>query len=267
MFLSLVSTTVPVQLSVPVQVVPVPQTIRVYTSITCICFVVTMSLSFVTKAIQTTAADGTFEEQAVENDDDNQREATRGRNTMGLFDQLRQNKDEEEAARLEFQRSIMRGTLALDEDDAAHLQELQRQKEAQNDAHVRYTEMQLASFRAAQAERFARSASQEKSQQLSTHDSGTTTTDLANKVKLPIAPNIQIRKRRRQEHSSGSVDVAEPLEQDLNKIATLTELPVIHDEKTSAQPLNHVENSNSNRSSRDGAVSSLLVGYSSDEDD
>jgi hypothetical protein len=53
-----------------------------------------MSLSFVTKAIQTTAADGTFEEQAVENDDNN-KQGSRGGNTIGLFDQLRQNKYEE----------------------------------------------------------------------------------------------------------------------------------------------------------------------------
>jgi FAM192A/Fyv6, N-terminal domain len=72
---------------------------------------------------------------------------------VGLFEQLRQNQEEEEAAREEFQRSIMRGTLALDDDDAAHLQQLQAQKQAARSAQEQQTAEQLASFRTAQAER------------------------------------------------------------------------------------------------------------------
>jgi FAM192A/Fyv6, N-terminal domain len=115
-----------------------------------------MSLSFVTKAIQTTAADGTFEEQPVIDTSataSSLRSGSGGGTGVGLFEQLRQNQEEEEAAREEFQRSIMRGTLALDDDDAAHLQQIQAQKRAARSVQEQQTAEQLASFRAAQAER------------------------------------------------------------------------------------------------------------------
>jgi hypothetical protein len=115
-----------------------------------------MSLSFVTKAIQTTAADGTFEEQPVIDTSATASSFRSGSGAgigVGLFEQLRQNQEEEEAAREEFQRSIMRGTLALDDDDAAHLQQIQAQKQAARSAQEQQTAEQLASFRAAQAER------------------------------------------------------------------------------------------------------------------
>jgi FAM192A/Fyv6, N-terminal domain len=218
-----------------------------------------MSLSFVTKAIQTTAADGTFEEKAVDNDDDKKQGTTRGGNTIGLFDQLRQNRDEEEMARLEFQRSIMRGTLALDEDDAAHLQELQKQKEAEHDAQLRYTEMQLASFRASQAERYERSTTLDEHQQLSTLDTSIITSNSIVTAKLPNVPIINIKKRRRQEHQNESATVAEISELE----RTDAEERVTHDGKNSIHTSTIVDNNNN----RDGTISSLLVGYSSDEDD
>ena len=222
-----------------------------------------MSVSFVTKAIQTTAADGTFEEQAVDNDDNKMQGATRGGNSIGLFDQLRQKKDDEEAARLEFQRSIMRGTLALDEDDAAHLQELQRQKVAENDAQMRSTEMQLASFRAAQAEHFERATTLDEHQQLSTLDSSIITLYSTDQVALPIVPNIKIKKRRRQEHQNDCDEVAETSE--LKGVATESEIAGIQNEKNPAHLSGIVNNNRS--TNRVGTISSLLVGYSSAEDD
>lgn len=225
-----------------------------------------MSLSFVTKAIQTTAADGTFEEQAVENDDDKKQGTMRSGNAVGLFDQLRQNKDEEEAARLEFQRSIMRGTLALDEDDAAHLQELQRQKEAESKAQMRYTETQLASFRAAQAERFEHTATGRivENQDLNGIDSSITLQKSADIKTFPLVPNIKIKKRRRRD--------------DENNGSTETEPSRIRSNETNAIPVESVDNANEKYSAQtseivckkssnaDATLSSLLSGYSSDED-
>ena len=224
-----------------------------------------MSLSFVTKAIQTTAADGTFEEQAVDNDDDKQG-ATRGGSSIGLFDQLRQNKDEEESARLEFQRSIMRGTLALDEDDAAHLQELQRQKEAENAAQTRFTESQLASFRAAQAERLERSTTIDENQNFSSIDSITTIPTVAETTKLSFFPNIKIKKRKRQDHQNERGGVTEAPKK-INESVTVTnpEIEVVHDSKKSVDTSENISCTNKSINAED-MLSSLLVGYSSDED-
>ncbi len=225
-----------------------------------------MSLSFVTKAIQTTAADGTFEEQAVDNGDDENQGATRGGTGVGLFDQLRQNKDEEEAARLEFQRSIMRGTLSLDEDGAAHLQELQRQKEAESAARVRDTETQLASFRAARAERFDRPTTIVNQQDSSILDSTATLPKIVDATKLPFVPTIKIKKRRRQEHDNNDATVTETLEIKSSSTGTKVDvLPAPDDDKKSVEHSSKVVNTCDKN--MDGTLSSLLAGYSSDEED
>ncbi|GKY94618.1 hypothetical protein MPSEU_000427300 [Mayamaea pseudoterrestris] len=65
-----------------------------------------------------------------------------------LFDQLRSNKEEDED-REESQRAMMRGTLALDEDDAAYLMELQREKDRQEALKQKATDLELAAFHAA----------------------------------------------------------------------------------------------------------------------
>ena len=116
----------------------------------------TMSLSFVSKAIQTTTEDGTFEEQPVEHAEETGGASSvtgGGSQQQGLFEQLRHNQEEAEAEREEQQRSLMRGTLALDEDDAAHLEQLHRQRQDAQARQQRQTHADLAAFRAAQADR------------------------------------------------------------------------------------------------------------------
>jgi FAM192A/Fyv6, N-terminal domain len=209
-----------------------------------------MSLSFVTKAIQTTAADGTFEETAVANAEDH----TTGRDhapAIGLFDQLRQNQDAAEAARLEFQRSMMRGTLALDEDDVAHLQQLQQQKEAEHMTQLQQTESQLASFRAAQAERRDRSLGPSVSRMLDAPV-------LEESTEKPISvPAIRIRKRKRQEPDA--------LVQHRDKTGD----PVSEENAPNQGPSNvaeeNEEGGGSSSVNPSNALSSLLSGYSSDE--
>ena len=112
-----------------------------------------MSLSFVSKAIQTTAEDGTFEEKPVENSEGGMVGTSVTGSGEGLFEQLRKNKEEADAEREEIQRSIMRGTLALDEEDAAHLDQLNKMRQEELALRQQQTAAELASFRAARADR------------------------------------------------------------------------------------------------------------------
>ena len=70
-----------------------------------------------------------------------------------LFEQLGSNKVDEEATREEFQRSIVRGTRALDEEDCAHQDAVQREKQKQDQAVKASLDEELALFRAARADR------------------------------------------------------------------------------------------------------------------
>lgn len=108
-----------------------------------------MSLSFVSKSIQTQDPDGDFKETAIEGAD---HAATSNEYHRPLFEQLRSNQEREEEEREEFQRAIMRGTLALDEDDAAYLSELQKERERQEALKQQQTELELAAFHAAKME-------------------------------------------------------------------------------------------------------------------
>jgi FAM192A/Fyv6, N-terminal domain len=220
-----------------------------------------MSLSFVTKAIQTTTADGVFEEQPVEHDDDGKSGRSNAGSGVGLFEQLRQNKEEEEAERDEFQRNLMRGTLALDEDDAAHLQQLHKQKQAELATKQQQTEMQLASFRAAQADRFERQneVDQEEVVVPTVFDS---TNDIAPQVPKPlkpafVAPTITIKKRRRR----ATEDNKKPTKKEDD-----------HHKQTSDTKPNQTTESSAilkecgASTGGSGGLSSLLAGYSSSSD-
>jgi FAM192A/Fyv6, N-terminal domain len=109
-----------------------------------------MSLSFVSKAVLTVKEDGGYEETAVEGKGG---DGVRSRVTSSqpLFEQLRANKEQEEMEREEFQKSIMRGTLALDEEDCAHLDAVQKQRQEREIEIKRETQSELESFRVAQA--------------------------------------------------------------------------------------------------------------------
>jgi hypothetical protein len=118
-----------------------------------------MSLSFVSKTVQTSTSDGAFEEKAIESaeaaDDDK-------RGGVGvqkpLFEQLRHNKEQDDEQREEFQRSLMRGTLALDEEDAAHLTAVEQSKQQKQSKVHKETLDELTAFRAAQADRMEQQA-------------------------------------------------------------------------------------------------------------
>lgn len=110
-----------------------------------------MSLSFVSSTVQTGTADGGFEEVAIES---KEKEAVNRQNEhKPLFEQLRQNQEEDDAKREEMQNEMMRGTCALDEDDVAHLDALNKQKQERERVIALRTRDELAMFRAARAER------------------------------------------------------------------------------------------------------------------
>lgn len=110
-----------------------------------------MSLSFVASAVQTATADGGFEETKIESkqvDAINQRNAHKP-----LFEQLRQNQEEEQAKQEEIQREMMRGTRALDDEDVAHLDALEKHRQERERIIQQRTQEELMLFRAARAVR------------------------------------------------------------------------------------------------------------------
>jgi FAM192A/Fyv6, N-terminal domain len=118
-----------------------------------------MSLSFVSKSIQTTTEDGSFVEKPVEGSaDDDGGGASSSGDHRPLFEQLRQNQEQRDAEEEEYQRSMMRGTLALDEEDEAHLVGLRRQREREEMELRQKTDQELAAFRAARLDRFSTTA-------------------------------------------------------------------------------------------------------------
>jgi hypothetical protein len=113
-----------------------------------------MSLSFVSKTIQTSRDDGGFDEKPVESSvHKNVGESSYNQAQKPLFEQLRANQEKDDEERAEAQRSLMRGSLTLDVDDCAHLDGIQKQLMEKKATQKRETENELAIFRAAQAER------------------------------------------------------------------------------------------------------------------
>ena len=210
-----------------------------------------MSLSFVSKSVQTTTEDGAFIEEAIAG-------ASNEKETTGmhkpLFEQLRANKEQEEAEREEYEKAMMRGTLALDEEDAAHLESLRR-KEREHQAEVtRRTEEELAAFRAARADRSE-----------GNHDVGdeASTTSIASKINDEVktvekpklaAPQIRIKRKRRKEATA-------------DEDAAGKKTKVCEDEVERNDAAAEIDQPSKNESKESG-LGSLLTGYgsSSDED-
>jgi hypothetical protein len=112
-----------------------------------------MSLSFVASAVQTGTANGGFEETPIESKAvEAVNRQNRNAQNQPLFEQLRQKQEDEQLKQEEFQREMMRGTRALDEEDAAHLDSVQRQRQEREHQIQQRTLDELAAFRAARAE-------------------------------------------------------------------------------------------------------------------
>lgn len=210
-----------------------------------------MSLSFVSKSVQTTTEDGGFVEEAIEGAS-NEKESTGVHKP--LFEQLRANQEQADAEREEYQKSMMRGTLALDEEDAAHLESLRRKESEQRAEVHRRTEEELAAFRAARADRSEES--QEVKETLLPTANVPAETEIAKAApkSKSIAPQIRIKRKRRKEGNSENDEGKKPKSFDDNQSDCRgKEAP------TTQSTVNE---------SKEAGLGSLLTGYgsSSDED-
>lgn len=194
-----------------------------------------MSLSFVASAVQTSTADGGFEETEINKE---QVDAVNKRNShKPLFEQLRQNQDEEKAKQDELQREMMRGTRALDDEDVAHLDALEKQRLERERIIQQQTQDELLLFRAAKAER----------QQVELDDE----TD----------PNGE---------AASSVMVATPAvapTEKQNKPALAAPKIVVKKRKRRTEPVQDAGASAKKNESQAGGLGSLLSGYGSSDDD
>jgi hypothetical protein len=114
-----------------------------------------MSLSFVKTAVLS-STDGIShnEETSIDNNETQSLRASGGGGGVHrpLFEQLRANRDAEQERDEEFQRSI-RGTRALDEEDCAHLDAVERRREEKECAARSTIEREVALFYAAREDR------------------------------------------------------------------------------------------------------------------
>lgn len=206
-----------------------------------------MSLSFVSKSVQTSTEDGGFVEQAIEG-------STTEQESTGvhkpLFEQLRANKEQEEAEQEEYQKALMRGTLALDEEDVAHLESLRRQRKEKEDEVNRRTEEELAAFRAARADRSEESKESERREE-SKDPQSNQQFQTALKPKL-LAPQIKIKRKRLKEDKSEVIP-----EKKAKSSAT---------ENVTEDCSKSVDQSLPNET-KDPGLGSLLTGYGSSSDE
>lgn len=150
-----------------------------------------MSLSFVSKAIQTSTDDGGFEEKPIEGAESSS--STTAVDHRPLFEQLRANKEKEDMEREEHERSMMRSTLALDEEDCAHLDALRRQRQEEDAARQAQTQQELAAFRAARMDRNEIKQFEEEEPK---EPVVVKAAPAANKPKPQMVPKIVVKKRR-----------------------------------------------------------------------
>ncbi len=168
-----------------------------------------MSLSFVSSAVQIGTSDGGFEETAIEN---KETEAVNRRNAhKPLFEQLRSNQEEDQEKKEEMKRQIMRSTCALDDEDVAHLDALQKQRSDRERKIQERTKNELDSFRAARALRQqAALALASDHEEDDTNDSNNlprcaiTETSLSKETAVPTSslPVIRVKKRKRRMNDS-----------------------------------------------------------------
>jgi hypothetical protein len=203
-----------------------------------------MSLSFVSKTVQTSTSDGGFEEKAIESangaDDTSSKTAQKP-----LFEQLRHNKEQDDEEREEYQRTLMRGTLALDEEDCAHFNSLVHQKSEQESRVHQETQDELAAFRAAQADRMEQQVVVEAKIDDEKYTNESPAVVAA--VKPPVmAPKIIFKKRRRKQEEETASDLAQ---------------------EKKVKVTNPSNNETKAESSEGCGLGSLLTGYGSSSDD
>lgn len=164
-----------------------------------------MSLSFVASAVQTGTADGGYEETPIESRE--VEAANRFNEHKPLFEQLRQNQEAEEAKREELQREIMRGTCALNEDDVAHLDALDKQRQEKERKLQLRTRDEIAMFRAARAERdITQLAEDEEDVTNNDTEKPKDAVNVVSTTTIPKAPKFVVKKRKLKGASNAKLE-------------------------------------------------------------
>lgn len=215
-----------------------------------------MSLSFVSKTVQTSTSDGGFEEKAIDSADG--ADDTSGKTAQKpLFEQLRHNKDQDDEEREEYQRTLMRGTLALDEEDCAHFSALERQKSEKESRVHQETQDGLAAFRAAQADRMEQQGVVEAKldEQEDTNESAAVGVVVKPPAPVVMAPKLIFKKRRRKQETETASDSAQ------EKKVKVT--GPSKNKTTAKSPVEEMKKESSER----GGLGSLMTGYGSSSDE
>lgn len=252
-----------------------------------------MSLSFVSSTVQKGTEDGGYEETPIE-ESQHERDAVNKRNAhKPLFEQLRDNQEEEDAKREETQRQMMRGTRALDEDDVAHLESIQQQRSDRERAIQEQTQSELAMFRAAKAMRRQQQQvlggddEEEDEQDLdggeeivfdkdqgvveavsttvtnNTKVSANSSQPTVQKAPASLVPKIKVKKRKRKVGEENQVNTT------TTTAKKVTSPPKENEETTTTVKANVVANTATKTvgGSEDGGLGSLLAGYGSSSDE
>lgn len=142
------------------------------------------------KTVQTAGEDGKFEEKEIEGSEKTNTAST----SKPLFEQLRSNREKMEAEMEEAQKARIRSTLALNEEDAAHLDSLQEQRLQREREERQRKQEELAAFKAAREDLLERPVDHAKEKKGQVNNTS---------LKKPVAPLLVIKKRRRKEDDPG----------------------------------------------------------------
>ncbi|KAL7519782.1 hypothetical protein ACHAWX_004540 [Stephanocyclus meneghinianus] len=160
-----------------------------------------MSLSFVKSAVLS-SSDGIShnEEKSIVNPETTSLRS-RSVSYKPLFEQLRANKEAEQEAQDEFQRSL-RGTRMLDDEDCAHLDAVERVKEEREREVKSGIEREVALFRARREDRgLVQSCLEEEDDKVVVKDLLKETALDKNGVKKAIIPRFTAKKKKRRKGS------------------------------------------------------------------
>lgn len=234
-------------------------------------------------AVQIGTSDGGFEETAIENQET---EAINRRNAhKPLFEQLRSNQEEDQEKKDESERQIMRSTCALDDEDVAHLDSLERQRSDREEKIQERTQNELENFRAAKALR--QQAALAGDHKDDDDDSGnnknlSVATMIGNGKVTPVhttgLPVIKVKKRKRRMNPIETVSKFESAEKRTNSKEMINSQLELKDENQSYSVLNETRTTTSikekeplsvvvKKNDGGGGLGSLLSGYGSSSDE
>jgi hypothetical protein len=171
-----------------------------------------MSLSFVKSAVLS-SSDGIShnEEKTIVTAETT---SLRSRSTAAkpLFEQLRANKEAEQEAQDEFQRSL-RGTRMLDDEDVAHLDAVDRVREERDREVKSGIEREVALFKARREDRNLVQSVMEEEGEDDTKEKDNSGEVAANKkeVKKTIVPKFIVKKKKRRQDLESNKDGEKPV--------------------------------------------------------